>query len=230
MSFTFNPDEGYLMPAHFGPPQNLRVGRYQDTTQYVVTYVTDKDTLAAVLPEPFEPADEPIVTISCGVCRGVSFLAGGDYNLIAVNLASVFNGKKDHVVGNFAAILWENDTRVEGRAGIVDEFHEAKWPMVTNLKNAPEPGINRNSRLKQGAIHHDAADCSQPHLAPRNDQLTQLLAFLGCRYQVANAEVFGKSTPHCLERLGELRLRKKGNIDWDRTSAILRVKTGTEGE
>ena len=110
MGFIFQPNAGYMMPAHFGPPQDLKVGHYLDQTSYTVAYTTDKDAVAALLPEPFEPADEPMVSVTCQVCRGVSFLAGGGYNLIAINLAVVFNGKKDHVAGGYALVLWENDT------------------------------------------------------------------------------------------------------------------------
>lgn len=37
-------------------------------------------------------------------------MAGGGYNNIGINLAAVFNGKKDLVAGLYAAVLWENDT------------------------------------------------------------------------------------------------------------------------
>ncbi len=110
MSFIFQSNASYMMPAHFGTPQDLKIGRYLDQTSYTISYITDKDAVAALLPEPFEPTDEPGVSITCTVCRGVSFLAGGGYNLIAVNLSVVFHGKKNHVTGGFAAILWENDT------------------------------------------------------------------------------------------------------------------------
>jgi len=75
-----------------------------------VLYLTDKDALAALLPEPFQPADEPIVTVYCQVYRQVDFMAGGGYNVLGVNLSAVFNGKRDHFLGSYAAILWENDT------------------------------------------------------------------------------------------------------------------------
>ena len=37
-------------------------------------------------------------------------MAGGGYNVVGVNLSAIFNGKKDHFLGNYAAVLWENDT------------------------------------------------------------------------------------------------------------------------
>jgi hypothetical protein len=110
MGYTFKPNTGYLMPAHFGPVRRQDVLHYQEVTRLSIPYVTDKDALAALLPEPFEPADEPVVTLYCQVGRGVDFMAGGGYNIIGINLAAVFNGKKDHITGLYAAVLWENDT------------------------------------------------------------------------------------------------------------------------
>ena len=110
MGYTFKSNTGYLMPANFGPVRRQDVLRYQDVTRLSILYVTDKDALAALLPEPFEPADEPVVTVYCQVGRGVDFMAGGGYNIVGINLAAVFNGKKDRVAGLYSAVLWENDT------------------------------------------------------------------------------------------------------------------------
>lgn len=110
MAYTFKPNTGYLMPANFGPTRSRDVAHYGEVTRLSISYVTDKDALAALLPEPFEPADEPLVTIYCQVGKEIDFMAGGSYNIVGVNLAAVFNGKKDHVTGVYAAVLWENDT------------------------------------------------------------------------------------------------------------------------
>jgi hypothetical protein len=75
-----------------------------------VAYVTDKDKLAKLLPKPFEPADIPVVTFGLQVCNGCDFLAGRGYNLIGVDLAAVFKGKKDYLEGAYSAVLWESDT------------------------------------------------------------------------------------------------------------------------
>lgn len=110
MGYKFTPNAGYFMPANFGPIRRQDTLRYQDVTRLNILYVTDKDALAALLPAPFEPADDPVVTVYCQVGRGVDFMAGGGYNILGVNLAAVFNGKKDQVAGNYSAVLWENDT------------------------------------------------------------------------------------------------------------------------
>lgn len=107
----FEPEGAYLMPVSFGEVPYQAVARYDDSWNVAVVYLTDKDALAALLPPPFEPADEPIVTMFYTKCNKVDFLAGGGYNLMGVNLAAAFNGTEDHVEGSFAAVLWENDTR-----------------------------------------------------------------------------------------------------------------------
>ena len=110
MSYRFKKRTGYFMPTNFGPLSKQRVTHYGDVKQFTILYLTDKDSLAAHLPEPFEPADEPIVTIYCQVCRDVDFMGGRGYNNLGVNLAAVFNGKRDSISGQYAAVLWENDT------------------------------------------------------------------------------------------------------------------------
>ena len=110
MGYKFLPETGYFMPANFGPIRRQDALRYQEVTRIHISYVTDKDALAACLPEPFEPADEPLVILFCQVGRGVDFMAGGGYNIVGINLAAVFKGKKDRVAGTYSAVLWENDT------------------------------------------------------------------------------------------------------------------------
>src|SRR4030042_1090720 len=109
MGFIFEPNKRYFMPPHFGPAPEWPVAHYADVTQFTILYSTNKDALAAVLPEPFEPTDDPVVTVYCQMCRQVDFMSGRGYNIVGVNLAAVFNGKKDHFAGSYAAVLWEND-------------------------------------------------------------------------------------------------------------------------
>jgi len=113
MSYTIKQKQGYLMPANFGPWPFINshdAGHYSEIRQISVTYVTDKDKLARLLPKPFEPAEVPTVSYTLQVCNGCDFLAGRGYNLITVDLGVVFNGKKDHLQGAYAAVLWETDT------------------------------------------------------------------------------------------------------------------------
>ena len=112
MGYTLDPNKSYSMPTGFGPARSQSVAHYGSVTQLIILYQTDKDALAALLPEPFEPADDPAVTVYCQVSRDVDFMGGHGYNLVGVNLSAVFNGRKDRFALplNYAAILWENDT------------------------------------------------------------------------------------------------------------------------
>ena len=112
MAYTLKPDSRYIMPAGFGPMRTGDIAHYGSVTTLTILYQTDKDALAALLPKPFEPADNPEVTVYCQMCRQVDFMAGRGYNLVGVNLSAVFMGKRDRFAYplNYAAILWENDT------------------------------------------------------------------------------------------------------------------------
>jgi acetoacetate decarboxylase len=106
----FKQNAAYLMPVSFGEMPYQEVAHYGDVWSLAVIYLTDRDALARLLPPPFEPADEPLVSVYYQKSNKVDFMAGGGYNLMGVNLAAVFDGKEDHVQGNYAAVLWENNT------------------------------------------------------------------------------------------------------------------------
>ena len=75
--FEFDPAGRYLMPAHFGSPkiEGEPSGWYHDVTTMNVSYVTDRDKLAAHLPKPFSVADEAIITITYARSRDIDWLA-----------------------------------------------------------------------------------------------------------------------------------------------------------
>lgn len=102
-----DPKGSYLMPVSF-PQRALKAGVFQDVLFMSTSYLSNKDALAALLPLPFEPADEPVVTVYYQQCPKVNFLAGRGYNLIGVNLAAFFNGKENQLHGGFSLVLWEN--------------------------------------------------------------------------------------------------------------------------
>jgi acetoacetate decarboxylase len=110
MTFIFQPDNGYFMPVSFGPaPELFKTLVYKEILGIEVSFLTDKDALAARLPAPFEPADQPVVTIYYYMTQGCEFLAWRPYNLMGVGLSAVFKGKKDYVPGLFGIIEWEGD-------------------------------------------------------------------------------------------------------------------------
>jgi acetoacetate decarboxylase len=108
--FTFDPRSLYMMPFHFGSRAQRGSAVYGDVTTISVTYLTDRKILSEYLPEPFEVGAEPLVSVSYSMNREVGWLAGGCYNIIGVNVSSVFNGKVDHFAGSYCMVLWENLT------------------------------------------------------------------------------------------------------------------------
>jgi hypothetical protein len=108
--FEFDPNGRYTMPAHFALPKFEGVTSlwYRDQLAMAVSFVTDRDRLAAYLPKPFEVAEEAIVTVTYARNRKVDWLAGHGYNMITVNAAAVFNGEVDQLKGQFNLVTWEN--------------------------------------------------------------------------------------------------------------------------
>lgn len=110
--FTLDPYRSHLMPAHFGPmnfgPKNS--GWYHDITMMVVSYLTDREKLAAYLPEHVEVAEEAEITVAYARNRDIDWLAGNGYNLISVNASVIFNGKNGPMPGSYTLVMWENLT------------------------------------------------------------------------------------------------------------------------
>jgi acetoacetate decarboxylase len=108
--FSFETGKRYQMPAHFGPrPSSPKSSfKYHDITSMTVPFLTDRDMLAQYLPEPFEVAENALVTVTYACNRNVDFLAGHGYNMVSVSAAVVFNGAQETLEGNFTLVVWEN--------------------------------------------------------------------------------------------------------------------------
>ena len=108
--FKFDPRSSYMMPAHFGPrpfsPKSS--GWYRDVTSITVPFVTDRDKLSNYLPEPFEVAEDAVVTVTYACNKQVDWLAGHGYNLVAVSAAAIFRGEEETLEGNYTLVMWEN--------------------------------------------------------------------------------------------------------------------------
>ena len=110
----FNPDpnQSYVMPAHFGPRYigEKTSGWYRDVTVMMVSYRTDRAKLAAYLPEPFEVDDEAVISVYYACNKKVDWLAGHGYNMIGVNASVIFKGEKEQIRGSYSLVIWENLT------------------------------------------------------------------------------------------------------------------------
>ncbi len=110
--FKPDPNQSYMMPIHFGPRYigEKTSGWYRDVTAMTLSYRTDREKLAAYLPEPFEVAEEAIITVYYACNKQVDWLAGRGYNMIGVNASVVYQGEKEQLEGAYCLAIWENLT------------------------------------------------------------------------------------------------------------------------
>src|SRR5579875_1861599 len=134
MSYVFDRDRMYRMPTHFGPSpgprQRLDGGRWDcketpNTTAVWVSFLTDGDKLAALLPPRFQLSEQPIVTVEAAYSTNIGWLAGRGYNVVVVRFPAIYRGQVDQCSGQFLAVVWENlaDPIITGR-------EELGWPKV----------------------------------------------------------------------------------------------------
>ena len=108
--FKRDPTKSYMMPAHFGARYHGpgSSGWYRDVTALTVPYVTDGSQLAQLLPQGFEPAAEPVISVFYACNRQVDWLAGRGYNMIGVNADVTYRSDGESLEGTFALVIWEN--------------------------------------------------------------------------------------------------------------------------
>jgi acetoacetate decarboxylase len=109
--FHFAENNNYFMPVSLMTPgkdeANALVGaHYGDNRRYSISYLTDYDGLAALLPPGFKPIKPAKITVTYAMCRDVEYMAGGGYNLLDVDAHVVFEGEKDHAEGCYGLVIW----------------------------------------------------------------------------------------------------------------------------
>lgn len=114
MSYKFDDTKSYSMPTHCGTADKngqlkLDKGRYDYYHDTTITFETDYDAVAALLPPGFEPMEVATINVGHSMARGCDYMGGHGYNLIRVNAAARFNGKRDKAEGNFSLVMWENE-------------------------------------------------------------------------------------------------------------------------
>lgn len=132
----------YRMPIGFGPslgprqgPDGRRfTGEPSRTNLLTCSYATDRDALAGVLPAPFVPAREPVVTVRVLHNLGFPWLAGRGYNYFEVLFRAAYQGGSGEIEGDFVAVMWESmaDPIIVGR-------EEAGHPKLFADVTAPSP-------------------------------------------------------------------------------------------
>jgi acetoacetate decarboxylase len=156
------------MPAHFGSPKWHESAQaengdlfYEDVTRISISYLTDAGHLTRFLPHPYELSGAPIVTVGYSRSRGISWLAGGDYNVITVSASATYPGKVDKVSGGYPLVLWENLTE----------------PILTGREKQGLPKIYgeiEDHRVYDGAWSTSLSNNGQTMLEMRATDLTEV--------------------------------------------------------
>ncbi len=111
--YKIDSDKCYTMPTcgTFRDPRPWESGgmRYGKINSVSVSFLTERSAVQRCLPQPFDIAEEPIVSVTFQECADVDWLAGHGYNLVGVDVAAVFDGQVDRkVTGTFCVVMWEN--------------------------------------------------------------------------------------------------------------------------
>lgn len=168
--FRFDAKSRYRMPVIFGPTVGPRQGpngeifegRDAPYTVTTIRFLSQADTLYALLPSGFDLAGEPIVTIEHTILHDLPWLAGRSYSMLGVKLPVSFEGADEQLQGALLTVLWENraepilsgreelgfnkvycelpDPADKGRERICQaswDGFEFMWMRVFDLKNSP---------------------------------------------------------------------------------------------
>lgn len=109
--FKFKENNNYFMPVSLMTPgkneRNALVGaHYGENRRFSISYLTDYDALAALLPPGFVPTEPAMITVTYAMCRDVEYMAGGGYNLLDVDAHVKFEGKQDRAEGCYGLVIW----------------------------------------------------------------------------------------------------------------------------
>lgn len=126
MSYRFDGLSGYRMPTHFGPslgPRQGPAGRTHDpdegqrATLIWVSHAVRPEQIAAILPDGFEPAENPDLTVEIKNISNIAWLAGRGYSVATVSTGVRWLGEGTARDGRFKLVLWENmaDPIITGR-------------------------------------------------------------------------------------------------------------------
>lgn len=108
---TTSTSERYCNPASFRTPLPPSLTRFDEVRTLAVRFVTDRTRLQALLPDFFEVAPDPIVTVAHAHNIGVDWLGGRNYQLARVETQVTFRGKEEVVTGPFSMVVWESDAK-----------------------------------------------------------------------------------------------------------------------
>ena len=121
MAYKIEPERYFTMPTNFSSPKlqsglverlgtrQIRSGGGQHgVTTVSASFLTRREQLEEFLPEGMQVSGDPVLSVACTVLDHLDWLGGHGYNLIAVSFPAEFHGERDHAVGSYLPVLWEN--------------------------------------------------------------------------------------------------------------------------
>lgn len=138
----------YRMPLIMGTMFDLSdrpKWKYPQVEVLAFQYLTDRAALEALIPDCFNPAKDPVVTVLFSQNNGLEFMAGGGYRLAAFQVAVQFDGDQDHLEGDLISVMLENQT----------------WPILGGREDLGIPklfaDISPIRRMPDGSLKGEAA-------------------------------------------------------------------------
>lgn len=122
-----NTNSYYRMPLIMGPQWEGKNPKfvYSQTEIVALQYLTEPESISALLPNCYQVGKEPLVTVLFGYNNGLDFMAGGGYILAAIQVSARFDGDKDHVEGDYILVMFENQA----------------WPMICGREDLGIPKL-----------------------------------------------------------------------------------------
>jgi acetoacetate decarboxylase len=107
-----DPSKYYRMPLIAGAlfdRSNMKF-EYPQVEALAFQYLTEPEAIAELLPDCYQPGKEPVVTVFFSQNNGLSFMAGGGYRQATFQVSARFDGRQDHVEGDYILVMFENHT------------------------------------------------------------------------------------------------------------------------
>lgn len=109
MTFTPLQTERYDMPVAFGPSVASPVEEGFETYTSLITYATERDAIAKLLPEWFEPAEQATVNFTYTRMMKMKWMGGRNYNIVSVGTNAVCTAGDEPCAGVYTLAIWESD-------------------------------------------------------------------------------------------------------------------------
>ncbi len=107
--FKLIPGTRYDMPAVFGQSLMADTTHVPEIEAIAVSFETDKEAAAGLVPRFFSVADRPIISMSRITYRGVDYLGGREYREIVFSVSAIYEGAEGRIVAPYLPVLWVSE-------------------------------------------------------------------------------------------------------------------------